>query len=147
MMSEWFCCSGGGQIDIYRRMNTGALFAFARDVFPPLAEITVLPLAEGAALTDAALDLEYRSGVLDLYSAKKESTVSKCALMRDAVKRPFARLDGDYSRPFGAPTPNPFLSRIRSVHGRRQRRTRPLQSRALSLAPWKDIALSTARIR
>lgn len=75
MMSEWFR-SSGGLGDLYRRMNTEAVFGCAGDVFPPLAEITVMPLAEDSASTDAALDLEYRCGVLDLYSAKKESAVS-----------------------------------------------------------------------
>jgi hypothetical protein len=73
------------------------------------------------------------------YLALSQPAVPDFDLLRKAVERPYARMDGDYQRPYEHPVPN--FVRIRTVAQRLSQRAQCYLLLGQSEAAWHELAL------
>ncbi|MCX6915120.1 MAG: hypothetical protein NT167_19090 [Verrucomicrobia bacterium] len=73
------------------------------------------------------------------YLALSQSAVADLDLLREALKRPFARMDSGYERPFGRPIPN--FVRLRTVAQMLSQRAQCYLLLGQPEAAWHELAL------
>ena len=109
--------------------------ALADFLSPPLMHIAVAPAGSNAF----RVTLSSRVYVATDYLAASEPAVPDLEVLREALKRPFVRMDGDYQRPFESPLPN--FVRLRTVAQISAQRAQCYLLLGQPEAAWNELAL------